>query len=286
MRGWLIKILQAFKLLRFFNFNAYAPVNKKLFKIPLMGNTGIVNLQISEPWMTEILEFIVSFEKGKFVDVGVNLGQTLLKLKSVNSKTEYIGFEPNSHCVNYVSKLIKENRFENTCIIPVGISNEVSLAKLYFTTNSSTDSAASTIQGFRKENAIKFSNYITLLDVTTIENAVNLSGVSILKIDVEGGELEVLKSFHSRIQQDQPLILIEILPVYSQENSLRKKRQDEIEVLIKNLNYTIFKIIKHKKVLELEKIDFIGIHSDLNLCDYILVPKNRLKLFLERFNDV
>ena len=41
-----------------------------------------------------------------FIDVGVNVGQTLLKLKSISSEINYLGFEPNPNCVNYLKNLI------------------------------------------------------------------------------------------------------------------------------------------------------------------------------------
>ena len=50
--------------------------------------------------MIDILKIVLPIENKKFIDVGVNIGQTLLKLKSVSSEIDYIGFEPNPICVN------------------------------------------------------------------------------------------------------------------------------------------------------------------------------------------
>lgn len=285
MRNWLIKILQTFNILRFFNFNACIYINKKRFKVPLMGNTGTANLQVSESWMIDILQFVAASQTGKFVDVGVNIGQTLLKFKSVNSNYEYVGFEPNPHCVHYVTKLIKENSFEKTHIIPAGISSKCLFSQLYFTTGSITNSAASMVPDFREEKTICFSKYVPFIDIETIEKEIDLAGISILKIDVEGGELEVIKSFYRRIEEDHPVILLEVLPVYERTNVLRKERQENLEKLVKDLGYSIFRILKsNDKVVKLMEISSLGIHSDLELCDYMLVPHNRSKSFIKKFN--
>ena len=53
-----------------------------------------------------MLENLLKKKNGAYLDIGVNIGQTLMKLKSVNPKIEYIGFEPNATCVHYVNKLI------------------------------------------------------------------------------------------------------------------------------------------------------------------------------------
>ena len=109
-----------------------------------------------------------------------------------------------------------------------------------------------------------------------------LEKASILKIDVEGAELEVLQSLETTIKLATPFILMEILPVYNNENTYRIKRQEKIELLLSQLNYTIYRIIKFKdsnKSIDFNKLETIGIHDDLNMCDYIFVPNSKLTAF-------
>ncbi len=108
----------------------------------------------------------------------------------------------------------------------------------------------------------------------------NLNKISILKIDVGGSELEVLKSFENEIINSAPIILIEILPVYKSENKVRFKRQNEIQQLFKYWGYSMHRIIKQKNSLtDIVHINDIGIHSDLDNCDYVVVPDTKLKEF-------
>jgi len=113
-----------------------------------------------------------------------------------------------------------------------------------------------------------------------LKQSLSLTKISILKIDVEGAELEVLESFEEDIVDSQPVILMEILPVYGDENKKRLDRQIEIERLFRKWGYYLHRIIRqHDKLVEISQINEIGIHSDLNSCDYIAIPGSRLSDF-------
>jgi hypothetical protein len=69
------------------------------------------------------------------------------------------------------------------------------------------------------------------------------------------------------------LILLEILPAYNKENHERINRQNKIYKLLKTNGYLIYRILKNNGDFNgLQKIDQFEIHSDLDLCDYLLIP--------------
>ena len=91
--------------------------NGKIIKVPIQD--GIKVGISTEPWMKDLLNKIHSISKIKnFHDVGANLGQTLIKVKTIDSDINYHAFEPNYLCSNYLSKLIKINNWANTYIYP------------------------------------------------------------------------------------------------------------------------------------------------------------------------
>jgi len=49
--------------------------------------------------MIDLLKKILLLKDGVFIDIGMNLGQTLIKLKCVDPNIRYFGFEPNPGCV-------------------------------------------------------------------------------------------------------------------------------------------------------------------------------------------
>ena len=76
---FLAKILNKLHLLQSFNGSAKIIINGKKIDVPLLGRLGYDNLNLSEPWMSDMLIALRPLFNGHFIDVGVNIGQTLLK---------------------------------------------------------------------------------------------------------------------------------------------------------------------------------------------------------------
>lgn len=232
--------------------------------------------------MTTLLQKIIPVQEGLFVDVGANIGQTMLKVKSLAPKMEYLGFEPNPTCNHYLELLIEKNNLSSTRVIPVGIAGANGIEVLVRYNRRLSDSTASIVPGFRSAAKICGEMDIPIYDLSTIKQSVDFSRLSVLKIDVEGAELEVLREFKEEIIENQPLILLEILPVYSMKYKNRLERQQEIERMVAELNYLFYRIdLKNGKYDGVSVVMRIGIHSDLDKCDYILIPKNK-KEWLEQ----
>jgi FkbM family methyltransferase len=282
MNTYFIRGLNKFGLLEHLNVNGRILLNEKPFTIPVQEKVGFSNLFMSEPWMVDLLKIILPLADKKFVDVGVNIGQTLLKLRSV-SEIDYVGFEPNEQCIHYTKKLIKANNIRNTQLLPVGISDKTGLGELIFFYESTVDSCASIIADYRPDQQIDRKEYVPLFDMNAIKNTIGLDEISVLKVDVEGAELEVLQSFESEIATHQPIIMIEILPAYNAENKTRIDRQNAIQSLLKKHQYNIFRVMKeNEKLTELKAINEVGIHGDLNACEYVMVPSAKTAAFAER----
>jgi len=256
------------------NMNWTKKINGYNIKIPIIYGIGYRNISMREVWMIDLLKNLPFRNKGAFFDVGVNLGQTLLKVKCVDPDIEYIGFEPNPVCVFYTKELIKINHFNNCLIIPIGLFDVDGLLPLEFNNETEFDASASLIKDFRPNHNIYHKQYVPVFSFESIKSSIKYGNVSVIKIDVEGSELEVMKSFLGLISKFRPIIIIEILPIYSNEREIRKERQEKIEELLSDLNYSIFRIIKavNGSYQGLKELKTIGVHSDLNQCDYVFVP--------------
>ncbi|MDB9964265.1 FkbM family methyltransferase [Vicingaceae bacterium] len=267
--------------MKYLNISIPTVFNGVNFKVPILGKTGYSNAFMTEIWMSGLLKNLLSLKEGVFIDVGVNIGQTLLKLRSIDSEKEYFGFEPNPSCVQYTERLINQNKFKHSSIFPFGISNKSEIGVLNFFHQGDTDSTASIIPNFRLNQKIVKKQYVPLYDISYFEKFIEGKSVSILKIDVEGAELEVLASFSSLLEIYKPFLLIEILPAYDDSNKIRIDRQNEIKNILHDSDYSILRISKSK--LRIDKfipLDDFGIHSDLALCDYVCVHKSYLKSLL------
>jgi FkbM family methyltransferase len=266
---FLARVLNRLHCLSIFNGMATIRVNQKKFLIPLLGGQGYDNLHLSEPWMTDILLALRPLFNGDFVDVGVNLGQTLLKAHAVFDGVNYIGFEPNPSCIHYVQELVRRNGLKKTMLLPVAVGAKTEMLKLNFFASDKSDSSATIIENFRPLSPTDHFIFVPVFDPHLVSHFLPVNPVSILKIDVEGAEMEVLLGLREWINTCHPLILLEILPVYSAENRSRLDRQHKIEELLQAWDYQITRIQKGDRV-RLEKIETIGIHSTIEDCDYLL----------------
>jgi len=278
---FLAKSLNKLKLLPLFNLSATIDINKKKIIIPLIGGQGYANLNLSEPWMTNTLQCLRPLFNGNFIDVGVNLGQTLVKAHTVFDHVNYIGFEPNPSCVNYAQELIRLNGLENYTIFPIGVAAKTEVLKLNFFAADKSDSSATIIEHFKSSKEDHYI-YVPVFDFHAISHFLPQQSSSILKIDVEGAELDVLLGLSDWIKAFHPLILVEILPVYSEENQSRLNRQIRIEELLQIWDYKIARI-KKNSAISLQTIEKIGIHSVIEDCDYLLYPAHSAEKILKCF---
>ncbi len=274
-----LRALQKMNLLGLLNIKTLSLYAGKNFRIPIINGIGLSNLFTTEEWMKELLMKILKIQKGVFLDVGANIGQTLMKLRSF-STARYIGIEPNPECVVYLEKLIQINRIENCTICPIGLSVKNELVTLYG--NSPAASGASMIKNFR-ENVNKYLTHTHTISVMIGDEVLKMltqdEEVAIIKIDVEGAELEVLDGLKETLSGSRPFIICEILPVYSLQkpNGLfRKERQDRLIGLLKANNYNIYRI---KKGNNFEHISEIEVHGEMELSDYIFVPTEKVEVF-------
>ena len=241
-------------------------INGVKFRVPVFSGMGYANFNNSEPWMSTILQ-IISKDKSTLLDVGVNVGQTMLCWKSIRPNSAYIGFEPNRHCVKYAKYTIKVNKFENCKIEPYGLSTKSEKSELYILGKDLGDSTASTIKDFR-ENETRQAIEIETKSLKEL----GYTDFDIAKVDVEGSELEVIKAILAVNQS--ATIICEILPAYTSDNKDRIERQEQIEHLLKDHEYYIYRILKGEKIT-LESIQEFGIHSELAKSDYLFVPSSK-----------
>lgn len=280
MENITLKIANRLGLLSYLNGNGKITVEGSAIHIPVMGKLGYGNLQLSEPWMTQVLKNLKPVFNGHFVDIGVNVGQTLIKAYAVYKDVQYIGFEPNAYCVHYVQELVKLNRYPNCHIVPVGIADKTGLLKLHFFYDDDSDPSASLLDNFRPEQAIDHFQYVPVFDQANLNDFLPQKPNSIVKIDVEGAELEVLKGMQVWANAFRPIILIEILPAYNAENTFRIKRQEQLQELLKNWGYQIYRL-KKSTAITLEPLQTINIHGNIDDSDYVLCPAE-LKQLIEK----
>lgn len=223
-----------------------------------------------ELWMEHILHKILILNPGVFIDVGANLGQTMVKVKSLKEDQQYFGFEPNPLCHHYSNALARINKYENVWLFPFGLSNKAEIKKLYL--NFDIDSCGSVISEFRNRDFYSMSQFVSVFNGDYVINFLKIKSISIIKIDVEGGELEVIEGLKNSIDMYRPYIVCEVLSITTKNNEIsctRSQRRDELENLLYESNYKVCKIGQNGKVEPLNSFDD---NQDLTIRDYLFVP--------------
>jgi FkbM family methyltransferase len=264
------RVLREAGLFRTINRNTVFEIGGRKFVVPTLNGC---RANPSEEWMLAVLRRLFGLREGAVVDVGVNLGQTLLKVRALDPARRYVGFEPNPTCVDYVERLIAANRLENCTVVPVGLAREPGILTLDLFGDHAADSSASLIPDFRPSQRVSARKIVAVLSSAQLPPETIPAGTAVVKIDVEGAELDVIEALLPVLQPDRPYNVMEILPCYTEKRADRIERQAAIERHLRELDYKLYRISHHDdRFSGLREIDTIGIHSDMELCDYIAAP--------------
>jgi FkbM family methyltransferase len=259
------------------NFTLTKTLNGKRFRVPILGGLGAAMRHPHEPWMLQNLIEVEKHADGCFVDVGVNLGQTLLAVKSIRPDWEYVGFEPNPYCIFYVMNVVKANDLDACTVYPFGIGESTGAMDLRL--NSLTGGEGSIVAGFRSESQYKRRIKVPILGAEFLPDELMERKVGVLKVDVEGGELDVFRAMVAVLEKNKPLIISEVLPVgdpASEQGTFRKERQDALLTIFRDLGYRIIRLhIDGSR----ELLDDIEVHSEIRLSNYLFVPAEKVDLF-------
>jgi len=270
---YFLKSLKKLKLLPHFNLVFSKKLNRIDVKIPILGEIGLTNMVLKKEWLDLLIEeFALPQSSKTFVDVGANIGQTMLRLKTIYPESDYLGFEPNSTCASYVQKLIKTNRFKNCTIHNAGLSTEIGILQLE--KDSDTDSRASVVSNFRP-NFFSTKESVLVLDYQSfyLDKEVNF-----IKIDVEGAEYEVLKGMEKAIKKHRPVITCEVLDAHNASVfDFAQDRATQLCTMLQSWNYNIIRLqTESSTIANYKKIETIKLiqwsQKSLAFNDYLFYP--------------
>lgn len=236
---------------------------------------GLMNLSLEEDFLLIFFKRVKLSPNACFVDIGVNVGQTLIKFRSCRNNP-YYGFEPNPACVYYIKALIDTNKIPDATLVPVGLSSSNAVAKFYMKSN--VDTAGTIVNelrpGFYSQEDVQHVPVFSFDSLDVINKPIEL-----IKIDVEGAELDVLTGMGDAIKKHKPAILCEILDSHSEENIPgMQAKADKLVAFITSLDYKILRIVHENGKITPEEISEVKLKKwtlqSWNLNDYLLLPKH------------
>jgi FkbM family methyltransferase len=143
-----------------------------------------------------------------FYDIGANLGWlSLIAARLVGPSGKVVSFEPLDANVRIVEHNLRANGFENAAVLALALGNVDGSAQFLRSSDPSWGMLAST--GFEPGDFVAE----TTVTVRRLDNAVrefHLPPPQTMKIDVEGGEVDVLLGAENTIATFRPLMLVEL----------------------------------------------------------------------------
>ncbi len=247
---------------------------------PIIYGMGRGYVIPAELWMGQCLDAFLRTKQGCVIDVGVNVGVYLVKLKVLRDDIEYIGFEPNAVCNYYTNELIRINNFKKARVLPVALSNELCVRTLY--ANKIGDKTASLLVNEGTDSAAfgHSSDIVTVKGDTFIE-MLDVNEIAVIKIDVEGAELFVLNGLINTIETFRPFLYAEVWA--SQKNPQEVDRVTQIYKLMTELDYSILSITSEQELKVIRMPDDFFKQYDPN---YMFIPNHLLEDFIKNIELV
>lgn len=215
----------------------------------------------------------------QFVDIGVNVGQTMLEIMSLFEDLSYYGFEPNVSAYSIAQTLASVNNIK-AILFPWACSDQAKPCELY--ASSLLDSSATACPEIRP------NTYANVLPAWIASYPLDLTLGSVLrhcfmmKIDVEGSEYKVLRGAKNLISEKRPLILCEVLHAH-RESEIGANNWHKIQILdlLKDLKYLVYQVnldvMDREKFVGLSKVQSFQMNQlwkeSPHTCDFLFVPE-------------
>jgi FkbM family methyltransferase len=154
------------------------------------------------------------------VDIGSYTGVYTLVAAKTNKKIATISFEPNPDLYTALVKNIKINRIKNCKLEQLALDKEIGSAILHLNHERHT-SIGSLIKSSEAGKQMRVDK--TTLDAYCHEN--KIAFIDLMKIDVEGYEINILEGSKVALENNSPIILMEALTASSLESQFNFLKQ-------------------------------------------------------------
>lgn len=228
--------------------------NGYTIRVPVINGVGRANRDKHEEHLRAVLQQLHTPDT-LLVDVGVNIGQTLIKYALLaGPHCRYVGFEPNVKAAAYVDEVIVRNALSRASVVAMGLGAGKRLTHLLMASAGSTDPAASVDPLIRDSSFYAARKVVALTDGdSALEDLGITSGPLIIKVDVEGAEIEVIEGFRRVLAKLRPFVILEILPpanFTSTVNKYRLRRAERLRDLMTECGFTMFTIGSNGQINE------------------------------------
>lgn len=172
-----------------------------------------------------------------FIDVGANFGyHTVFAATLMGKRGRVISFEPLRYLQDRLYENLKLNNLSNVNVVPYALGNKTCDKDMFV--NEENIGASSLIITDDKIEKIHMGRFDDMLGSLGISETLSV----VLKIDVEGYELEVLRGMESFLSKHRVSIVFEYSPMIYNNYMKGSKTGDAIISLLESLGYSLYAI--------------------------------------------
>lgn len=226
-----------------------------------------------EQYETELMRSQIN-SKSVCVDVGANIGYYTLLMASRAKRV--FAFEPDKECFEILEKNVKANNLKNVVLINKAASNK--RGKKYLVKDCDNLGNSKIIETRNEKLATR-----VLAD--TLDNVlVNEQYISLIKIDTQGWETEVIEGAKKIIKSDKPTLFLEYTPVeYSNKKMINFLKNTYKNIFsINDFKDVPWPIHKGVKIFGKSGYTDLFIKNKMEIKDYLTMIKNvKYKKFIK-----
>jgi FkbM family methyltransferase len=185
-------------------------------------------------------------------DIGANKGQSIKFFSEIFDKPKIYAFEPSPRTFGFLKRFIEDSEDLDVSIYQMGIGDKEQTIDFYESILSETSSFVLPNQNsiyLKRKNRVLFQNSETAFTsiptrVTTIDvflSEKEIENIDILKIDVEGFELEVIRGAQKALRDGK----VKIVQFERHADDMREDTFPIIHDFLLSLEFTEFIEIKH-----------------------------------------
>ena len=210
------------------------PKSKKSMWVPKNKNSlksAVVKAHLKgNSWEKRIALLLDKYavENTNAIDIGGFIGTHTYTLSDAVKNGKVYTFEPQPWAYGCIKKTLEKNKIKNVKVFNNGVSDKKGTIEFC-----SDFTGGSSMCKERKKNFDWKERYnIKIINLDSL----NLKNISIMKIDVEGHETEVLRGAKKTILKNRPVIIIEIWNTktkFKQFNEIMKQYNYKIEPITK-----------------------------------------------------
>ena len=242
----------------FFFISKFKKKNIKIIKNKILWDLDLsegidLSIYIFGKFEFEIIKAIAKHklsQKPVFFDIGANIGVQTLQLSNYFKNSTIHSFEPTNYAYNKLC---------NNVILNAKLKNKIILNQTFLTNKKKAipKKIYSSWSLIKKKNlhkkhlgSLKTTNGASFFKLDDYITKYKIKKIDFIKLDVDGYELDVLKSGYKFLKKNRTPIIFEVAPYLYKEHNYS---QSDLVSLFVELKYSFYNINNLKKVKNIDK---------------------------------